>query len=161
MPFVCHELHPTPFDIPMRWDPQRELTVRALRVAFADFSAAPWQGFEKSERCPNNSSLFRPQAAVVVVAVQVLAGPQNGIRHLLTFLCAGTRALNNSPPGCCLPRPWRCCAVQVLAGNKKEHPDGCSFLLWASQDLNPGPSGYENVANFEIPFFLWNLVTIS
>ena len=103
----------------MHWDPQRELTVRALRVAFADFSAAPWQGFEKSERCPNNSSLFRPQAAVVVVA------------------------------------------VQVLAGNKKEHPDGCSFLLWASQDLNPGPSGYENVANFEIPFFLWNLVTIS
>ena len=30
------------------------------RVAFADFSAAPWQGFEKSERCPNNSSLFLP-----------------------------------------------------------------------------------------------------
>ena len=28
------------------------------------------------------------------------------------------------------------------------------FGLWASQDLNPGPSGYENVANFEIPFFL-------
>ena len=47
--------------------------VRALRVAFADFSAAHWQGLEKSERCPNNSSLFRPQAAVVVVAVQVLA----------------------------------------------------------------------------------------
>ena len=45
---------------------------RALRVAFADFSAAPWQGFEKSERGPNNSSLFLPQAAVVVVAVQVL-----------------------------------------------------------------------------------------
>jgi len=42
---------------------------RALRVAFADFSAAPWQGFEKSERCPNNSSLFLPQAAVVVVAL--------------------------------------------------------------------------------------------
>ena len=56
----------------MRWDPQRKLTVRALRVAFADFSAAPWQGFEKSERGPNNSSLFRPLAAVVV-AVQVLA----------------------------------------------------------------------------------------
>ena len=36
------------------------------RVAFADFSAAPWQGFEKSERCPNNSSLFLPQTAVVV-----------------------------------------------------------------------------------------------
>ena len=39
------------------------------RVAFTDFSAAPWQGFEKSERCPNNSSLFLPQAAVVVVAL--------------------------------------------------------------------------------------------
>ena len=36
-----------------------------------------------------------------------------------------------------------------------------AFLWWAIQDLNPGPSGYENVANFEISFFLWNLVTIS
>ncbi len=44
----------------------------ALRVAFADFSASPWQGFEKSERGPNNSSLFQPLAAVVAVAVQVL-----------------------------------------------------------------------------------------
>ena len=36
------------------------------------------------------------------------------------------------------------------------------FLVWwAIQDLNPGSSGYENVANFEISFFLWNLVTIS
>ena len=73
MPFTCYERHPTLFDIPMRWDPQRDLAVRAIRVAFADFSTAPWQGFEKSERCPNNSSLLRPQAAVVVVAVQVLA----------------------------------------------------------------------------------------
>ena len=62
-----------PVDIPTGWEPQRNLAVRALRVAFADFSAVPWQGLEKSERCPNNSSLFRPQAAVVVVAVQVLA----------------------------------------------------------------------------------------
>ena len=58
--------------------------VRALRVAFADFSAAPWQGFEKSERGPNNSSLFLPQAAVVVVAVQVLlsavAAKRNALR---------------------------------------------------------------------------------
>ena len=45
---------------------------RVLRVALAAFSAAPWQGFEKSERGPNNSSLFQPLAAVVVVAVQVL-----------------------------------------------------------------------------------------
>ena len=51
--------------------------VRALRVAFADFSAAPWQGFEKSERGPNNSSLFQPLAAVVVVAVQVLLSAPN------------------------------------------------------------------------------------
>ena len=50
--------------------------VRALRVAFADFSAAPWQGFEKSERGPNNSSLFQPLAAVVV-AVQVLLSAPN------------------------------------------------------------------------------------
>ena len=57
----------------MCWEPQRELTVRALRVEFADFSAALWQGIEKSERGPNNSSLFQPLAAVVVVAVQVLA----------------------------------------------------------------------------------------
>ena len=61
-----------PVDIPMGWEPQRNLAVRALRVALADFSAAPWQGFEKSERGPNNSSLFQPLAAVVVVAVQVL-----------------------------------------------------------------------------------------
>ena len=124
MPFACYERHPTLFDIPMRWKPQRELMVRALRVAFADFSAAPWQGLEKSERCPNNSSLFRPQAAVVVVAVQVLTGPQSGIRHFLTFLAAGTRALNNSPLGCCLPCLRQCRAVQVLAALniEKRHP---------------------------------------
>ena len=55
----------------MGWEPRRNLAVRALRVAFADFSTTPWQGFEKSERGPNNSSLFQPLAAVVV-AVQVL-----------------------------------------------------------------------------------------
>ena len=68
-------------DIPTHWDPRakQSRTVAllaalrtAFRVAFADFSAAHWQGFEKSERCPNNSSLSLPQAAVVVVAVQVL-----------------------------------------------------------------------------------------
>ena len=61
-----------PVDIPTGWEPRRNLAVRALRVAFADFSTTPWQGFEKSERGPNNSSLFQPLAAVVVVAVQVL-----------------------------------------------------------------------------------------
>ena len=58
--------------------------VRALRVAFADFSTTPWQGFEKSERGPNNFSLFQPLAAVVVVAVQVLlsavAAKRNALR---------------------------------------------------------------------------------
>ena len=80
--------HPTrerspPVDIPKGWNPQRDLAVRALRVAFADFSAAPWQGLEKSERGPNNSSLFRPQAAVVVVAVRVPLGtpPNKKIRR--------------------------------------------------------------------------------
>ena len=53
-------------DIPTRWNPQAK---QQQRVALADFSAAPWQGFEKSERGPNNSSLFQPQAAVVVVAL--------------------------------------------------------------------------------------------
>ena len=44
---------------------------------------------------------------------------------------------------------------------KEKHESKIScFFVWASQDLNPGPSGYENVDNFEIPFFLWNLVTI-
>ena len=58
-----------PIDIPDSWDPR---TKQQRRVALADFSAAPWQGFEKSERGPNSSSLFQPQAAVVAVAVQVL-----------------------------------------------------------------------------------------
>ena len=53
-------------DIPTRWNPRAK---QQQRVALADFSAAPWQGFEKSERGPNNSSLFLPQAAVVVVAL--------------------------------------------------------------------------------------------
>ena len=53
-------------DIPTGWDPR---TKQQRRVALADFSAAPWQGFEKSERGPNNSSLFLPQAVVVVVAL--------------------------------------------------------------------------------------------
>ena len=53
-------------DIPTHWEPR---TKQQQRVALADFSAAPWQGFEKSERGPNNSSLFQPQAAVVVVAL--------------------------------------------------------------------------------------------
>ena len=80
-------------DIPTGWEPQRNLVVRALRVAFSDFSAAPWQGFEKSERGPSNSSLFQPLAAVVVVAVQVLfrtekEKPVHNV-YWFFFLCEG------------------------------------------------------------------------
>ena len=48
---------------------RRDAKRRALRVALADFSATPWRGLEKSERCPSLASLFPPQAALVVVAV--------------------------------------------------------------------------------------------
>ena len=59
-------------DIPIDWDPQAK---QQQRVALADFSAAPWQGFEKSERCPSLGSLFPPQAAVASAAVRVLYRP--------------------------------------------------------------------------------------
>ena len=63
---VQNDARASPGDIPTGWNPR---TKQQRRVALADFSAAPWQGFEKSERGPNNSSLFQPQAAVVVVAL--------------------------------------------------------------------------------------------
>ena len=133
------ERHPTLFDIPMRWDPQRKLTVRALRVAFADFSAAPWQSLEKSERGPNNSSLFRPQVAVVVVAVQVLTGPQNGIQHFLTFLAVGTRGLSKAPLGlylrCFAPPP--CSSPGCAQYMKRDTRMGVSFHM-GQPGLEPG-----------------------
>ena len=49
----------------------RRTVRRALRVALAAFSAAPWQGFEKAERCPSLASLFPPQAAVGSAAVRI------------------------------------------------------------------------------------------
>ena len=61
-----------PVDSPDSWDPR---TKQQRRVALADFSAAPWQGFEKSERCPSLGSLFPPQAAVASAAVRVLYRP--------------------------------------------------------------------------------------
>ena len=83
-------------DIPTGWEPRRNLVVRALRVAFADFSAAPWQGFEKSERGPNNSSLFQPLAAVVVVAVQVLLSAVTAKGKLP---CKTKKTVDSLPPG--------------------------------------------------------------
>ena len=59
-------------DIPMRWELRAK---QQQRVALADFSAAPWQGFEKSERGPSLGSLFPPQAAVASAAVRVLYRP--------------------------------------------------------------------------------------
>ena len=53
MPFVCHELHPTLFDIPMRWKPQRELMVRALKNQNAAPTTPPCFG-----RRPRSSSLL-------------------------------------------------------------------------------------------------------
>ena len=85
-----------PVDIPTGWEPQRNLVVRALRVAFADFSAAPWHGFEKSERGPNNSSLFQPLAAVVVVAVQVLLSAVTAKGKLP---CKTKKTGDSLPPG--------------------------------------------------------------
>ena len=85
-----------PIDIPTGWELQRNLAVRALRVAFADFSAAPWQGFEKSERGPNNSSLFQPLAAVVVVAVQVLLSAVTAKGKLP---CKTKKTVDSLPPG--------------------------------------------------------------
>ena len=76
-------------DIPTRWNPQAK---QQQRVALADFSAAPWQGFEKSERGPNNSSLFQPLAAVVVVAVRILPAhckSQPVVRHSYALGTAG------------------------------------------------------------------------
>ena len=85
----------------MGWESQRNLAVRALRVAFADFSAVPWQGFEKSERGPNNSSLFQPLAAVVVVAVQVLFRTEKrktSTHCVLVFLGAGMQSKSEPFP---------------------------------------------------------------
>ena len=80
-------------DIPIDWDPQAK---QQQRVALADFSAAPWQGFEKSERGPNSSSLFQPLAAVVVVAVQVLLSAVTAKGKLP---CKTKKTVDSLPPG--------------------------------------------------------------
>ena len=79
-------------DIPTRWNPRAK---QQQRVALADFSAAPWQGFEKSERGPNNSSLFQPLAAVVVVAVQVLLSAVTAKEKLP---CKTKKTVDSLPP---------------------------------------------------------------
>ena len=92
-------------DIPTRWDPRAK---QQQRVALADFSAAPWQGFEKSERGPNNSSLFQPQAAVAVVAL-----------------------------GCCLRRyaPPPCSSPFYYADKKKNQNTNVFWFSWCSKAI--------------------------
>ena len=87
--------------------------VRALRVAFADFSAAPWQGFEKSERGPNNSSLFQPLAAVVVAVQVLLSAPNNENPNLFSigegfgfFVFFGNENSGSSLTAVC-PKPYQ------------------------------------------------------
>ena len=100
-----------PVDIPDSWDPR---TKQQRRVALADFSAAPWQGFEKSERGPNSSSLFQPQAAVVAVAVQVLlSAPNNENPNLFSigegfgfFVFFGNDNSGSFPMAVC-PKPYQ------------------------------------------------------
>ena len=49
---------------------------RVLRVALAAFSAAPWQGFEKAERCPSLASLLLPQAVVIPPSPEKVSAKQ-------------------------------------------------------------------------------------
>ena len=43
-----------------------------------------------------------------------------------------------------------------MSKKKKHEGRNLRALWWAIQDLNPGPSGYENHENLKIPFFLCN-----
>ena len=74
---------------------------------------------------------------------------KNGQRIMCSVIC--------TPP--VEPAARRGWGIKTLEIRKKT-PERVSFFVWARQDLNPRPSGYENVDNFVIPFFLWNLVTI-
>ena len=68
---------------------------------------------------------------------------KNGQRIMCSVICT-------PPVEPAARRGWGIKALEI----QKRHPEGCLFFVWARQDLNPRPSGYENVANFEIPFFL-------
>ncbi len=74
---------------------------------------------------------------------------KNGQRIMCSVICT-------PPVEPAARRGWGIKALEI----RKKTPERVSFFVWARQDLNPRPSGYENVDNFVIPFFLWNLVTI-
>ena len=88
----------SPVDIPTGRDPR---TKQQRRVALADFSAVPWRGFEKSERGPNSSSLFQPQAAVVAVAVKVLFRTEKKKQNTNVFCFFLVRIRGLEPPPSC------------------------------------------------------------
>ena len=85
---------------------------RVLRVALAAFSAAPWQGFEKAERCPSLASLFPPQAAVGSAVVRIHPPSEPGfvvkqktsVFSTLVFLVERS---NPNPNHCPLGHLWR------------------------------------------------------
>ena len=151
---VHHQTVVIPVDIPTRWEPRAKqsrtvalLTAlcAALRVAFADFSSAPWRGLEKSERCPNNSSLFRPQAAVVVVAVRALYRPPQknpqtkwSASFLVDIPSRWEPRANQSPTGALIAFAALGRAVRVLYRPPQKNPQtkwsGDSW--WTVQDSN-------------------------
>ena len=138
----------------------------ALRVAFADFSAAPWQGFEKSECCPNNSSLYSPFCRYATSSPDrgksLLAGsgrhrccsdpsgshPQQLLtvfraeHSLLVDIPTGWEPRTEQQPTGLIAHPAaQGRAVQVLlsAQKKKRHTNVCLFLV-RIRGLEPPPS---------------------
>jgi hypothetical protein len=129
--------------------PQRPRTAALYRVAFADFSTAPWQDFEKSERCPNSSSLFLPQAAVVAVANP--AAPTQTKKQTHKSVAAVTPVdiptgwdprAKQQPTGliACGAAHRRPVQIRCFDLNKKADTQKCVCFFWSEQrDLNPRP----------------------
>ena len=78
-----------------------------------------------------------PQWELYKFWVQVLAGPQNGIRHLLTFLCAGTRRLSKAPPGLYLRR-FASPPCSSPDWQQKRAPRWVLFFVMGQPGLEPG-----------------------
>ena len=91
---------------------------RVLRVALAAFSAAPWQGFEKAERCPSLVSLFPPQAAVGSAAVRI---------HPCIPFCKTDKTETPVPIG--YRSSWWA-RVDVASRAAKNSPLGCFYAVF-------------------------------
>ena len=122
---------------------------RVLRVALAAFSAAPWQGFEKAERCPSLASLFPPQAAVGSAAVRIhpcipffkadkteTPVPIGYRSPWWARVDCASRAAKNSPLGCF------CAVFCDSAAAVRIHP--CSPFFKADKTETPVPIGYRS-----------------